>query len=84
MVIGDMLGVPRADADKLVDWTNRTTAFEDPRLVPDLGDVWRALEEFIPYVNAMLEERERQPSDDLQPLSSKPRWTASALPTRRC
>jgi len=65
MVIGDMLGVPREDADKLVDWTNRTTAFEDPRLVPDLGDVWRALEEFVPYVNAMLVEREAQPTDDL-------------------
>jgi cytochrome P450 len=65
MVIGDMLGVPREDAEKLVDWTNRTTAFEDPRLVPDLGDVWRALEEFVPYVNAMLIERERRPTGDL-------------------
>jgi cytochrome P450 len=65
MVIGDMLGVPREDAGKLVDWTNRTTAFEDPRLVPDLGDVWRALEEFVPYVNTMLVEREAQPTDDL-------------------
>ena len=65
MVIGDMLGVPREDAGKLIDWTNRTTAFEDPRLVPDLGDVWRALEEFVPYVNAMLVEREAQPTDDL-------------------
>ncbi len=65
MVIGDMLGVPREDADKLVDWTNRTTAFEDPRLVPDLGDVWRALEEFMPYVNSMISDRERNPTDDL-------------------
>ena len=65
MVIGDMLGVPREDAERLVDWTNRTTAFEDPRLVPDLGDVWRALEEFIPYVNAMIDEREANPTDDL-------------------
>ena len=65
MVIGDMLGVPREDAPKLVDWTNRTSAFEDPRLVPDLGDVWRALEEFVPYVNAMLEERTATPTDDL-------------------
>jgi cytochrome P450 len=65
MVIGDMLGVPREDADRLVDWTNRTTAFEDPRLVPDLGDVWQALQEFIPYVNEMLEERKERPTDDL-------------------
>ncbi|HET8975616.1 MAG TPA: cytochrome P450 [Solirubrobacterales bacterium] len=65
MVIGDMLGAPRDDADQLVDWTNRTTAFEDPRLVPDLGDVWRALEEFVPYVNSMIDEREANPTDDL-------------------
>jgi cytochrome P450 len=65
MVIGDMLGAPREDADKLVDWTNRTTAFEDPRLVPDMGEVWRALEAFVPYVNAMIEEREARPTDDL-------------------
>jgi len=65
MVIGDMLGAPREDADKLVDWTNRTSAFEDPRLVPDLGEVWRALEEFIPYVNEMVSDREQHPTDDL-------------------
>ncbi len=65
MVIGDMLGVPREDAGKLVDWTNRTTAFEDPRLVPDLGEVWRALEEFIPYVDGMVAEREKNPTSDL-------------------
>jgi len=65
MVIGDMLGAPREDAEQLVDWTNRTTAFEDPRLVPDLGEVLRALEEFIPYVNAMVEDRRAHPTNDL-------------------
>ena len=65
MVIGDMLGAPREDAERLVDWTNRTTAFQDPNLSPDLGDVWKALEEFIPYVNTMIDEREANPTDDL-------------------
>jgi cytochrome P450 len=65
MVIGDMLGAPRSDADKLVDWTNRTTALEDPRIVPDFGDVQRALDEFVPYVDAMITERESNPTDDL-------------------
>ena len=65
MVTGEMLGAPREDAAKLVDWTNRTVAFEDPRLVPDLGEIWRALEEFIPYVNEMVEEREKEPTEDL-------------------
>lgn len=65
MVIGDMLGAPREDAARLVDWTNRTTAFEDPRLVPDLGEILRALEEFLPYVNAMIEARRAKPTGDL-------------------
>lgn len=65
MVIGDMLGVPREHAEQLVDWTNRTTAFEDPRLVPDLGEVLRALEEFVPYVSDMVDDRRAHPTDDL-------------------
>src|SRR6478609_6478447 len=65
MVIGDMLGVPRSDADRLVDWTNRLTAFEDPRLVPDLGQLWVTLNEFIPYVNEMFQQRRSTPTDDL-------------------
>jgi cytochrome P450 len=65
MVIGDMLGAPREDAAKLVDWTNKTTAFEDPRLVPDLGVVLQALDEFVPYVDAMIADREKNPTDDL-------------------
>ncbi|MGO9975219.1 MAG: hypothetical protein ACLP01_20945 [Solirubrobacteraceae bacterium] len=65
MVIGDMLGVPRAHAEQLVDWTNRTTAFEDPRLVPNLRDVWHAAEELFPYIDAMIEERHERPTDDL-------------------
>jgi cytochrome P450 len=65
MVIGDMLGAPREDAAKLVEWTNTTTAFQDPRLVPDLGLVMKALEEFMPYVDALIAEREKNPTGDL-------------------
>lgn len=65
MVIGDMLGVPREDAEQLVDWTNRTSAFEDPRLVPDLDALWTAFGEFAPYVDNMVREREANPTDDL-------------------
>jgi len=65
MVIGDMLGVPREDAEQLVDWTNRTSAFEDPRLVPDLDALWTAFAEFAPYVDNLVRERESEPTDDL-------------------
>jgi cytochrome P450 len=65
MVIGDMLGVPREDAEQLVSWTNRTSAFEDPRLVPDLDELWTAFGEFAPYVDGLIRAREANPTDDL-------------------
>lgn len=65
MVIGDMLGAPREDAERLVDWTNRTTAFEDPRVVPDIGDTWVALQEVFGYVHELVEARRAEPRDDL-------------------
>ncbi len=65
MVIGDMLGVPREDAFKLVDWTNRTTAFEDPRVVKDMEDTWVALQEVFGYVHQIVEARKAHPQDDL-------------------
>lgn len=65
MVIGDMLGVPRADAEKLVDWTNRTTAFEDPRVVTDMRDTWTALMEVFGYVDVLVRDRTETPQDDL-------------------
>jgi cytochrome P450 len=65
MVIGDMLGVPRGDAQKLVDWTNRTTAFEDPRVAPTSQDTFDAVMELFEYVSAMIEERRKTPTGDL-------------------
>ncbi len=61
MVIGDMLGASREDADRLVDWTNRT----DPRLVPDFEDTWVALQEVFGYVNDLVEDRRARPQGDL-------------------
>jgi cytochrome P450 len=65
MVIGDMLGVPREDAGKLVDWTNRTTAFEDPRVAPTSQDTFDAVMELFEYVSAMIEQRRATPTEDL-------------------
>ena len=65
MVIGDMLGAPREDADKMVDWTNRTTAFEDPRVVDDMHDTWTALKEVFEYVWNRVEARGAERQDDL-------------------
>jgi cytochrome P450 len=65
MAIGDMLGVPREDADKMVNWTNRTTGFEDPRVAPTSEDTFEALAEVFAYVSAMVEQRREHPTDDL-------------------
>jgi cytochrome P450 len=65
MVIGDMLGVPREDAQKLVNWTNRTTAFEDPRVAPTSQDTFDAVMELFEYVSAMIEQRRKTPTSDL-------------------
>jgi cytochrome P450 len=65
MVIGDMLGVPREDAQKLVDWTNRTTAFEDPRVAPTSQDTFDAVMELFEYVSTMIEQRRATPTSDL-------------------
>jgi cytochrome P450 len=65
MVIGDMLGVPRDDAGKLVNWTNRTTAFEDPRVAPTSEDTFDAVMEIFEYVNTMIEHRRATPTGDL-------------------
>ena len=84
MVIGDMLGVPREDAEKLVDWTNRTTAFEDPRVVPDMADTWTALKEVFGYVDGIVERAARSTRRTTsRPRSSRPRSTASGSRTRR-
>ena len=64
-VIASVLGVPRADAHKLVDWTNRSVGFEDPTLRSDFEDGMRAVGEMAEYVGAMIAERRSEPRDDL-------------------
>jgi len=65
MVTADLLGVPRADAHKLADWTRRNVGFEDPESRTDFEDGMRALGEMAEYVGAMVADRRQNPKDDL-------------------
>jgi len=64
-VISDVLGVPRVDTHKLIDWTNRSVGFEDPSLRSDFEDGMRAVGEMGEYVMGMIAERRETPKDDL-------------------
>lgn len=43
IAIGEVLGMPSENAGKLIDRTNRTTAFEDPRVKASREDRLRAV-----------------------------------------
>jgi cytochrome P450 len=64
-VIGDMLGTPPEDDEKLVHWTNVFTAFEDPEVRKQWDDTEGVLTEIVAYCNGLLAERRERPTDDL-------------------
>jgi len=63
--IGDLLGVPRADLPRLHGWSrNWLTLFQDAPLDEQMAHA-HGFVELQRYFVAALEERERQPTDDL-------------------
>jgi cytochrome P450 len=68
-VIGWLLGLPRADWPKLYDWTNRVIGANDPEFQAQGAsrqETARAgMLEVFQYFNAMLEDRRRNPQNDL-------------------
>ena len=70
-VIGWLLGVPEADWPKLFHWTNRFTGSSDPeymdRATP-IDTVVVAQQELFEYFMHLVEERRREPKDDLVSL----------------
>jgi cholest-4-en-3-one 26-monooxygenase len=68
-VIGWLLGVPREDWPRLYDWTNRVIGANDPefqRQDASRQETARAgMLEVFHYFNAMVEDRRKQPQDDL-------------------
>jgi cytochrome P450 len=64
-VIGDMLGTPPEDDEKLVHWTNVFTAFEDPEVREQWDDTEAVLLEIIEYCVGHIERRREEPTGDL-------------------
>jgi cytochrome P450 len=64
-VIGDMLGTPPEDDEKLVHWTNVFTAFEDPKVREQWDDTQAVLTEIIEYCGGQIAQRREHPTDDL-------------------
>jgi cytochrome P450 len=64
-VIGDMLGTPPEDDEKLVHWTNVFTAFEDPEVRAQWTDTQAVFTDIVQYCHAQIEARRANPTDDL-------------------
>lgn len=64
LVLSQVLGVPAADAPRMVDWTNRLTS-SDPDHAVDEDSLREAREEVMGYFERLTEERRAQPDTDL-------------------
>lgn len=64
LVLAQVLGVPRADAPKMVDWTNRLTS-SDPDDSVDEAGLAAARDEVMNYFQDLTERRRAEPTDDL-------------------
>ncbi len=65
-VIAWLLGVPESDWELIFDWTNRTIGSQDPEYNQgDESDGRTALVEMFTYFTKLLEEKEKNPADDL-------------------
>ena len=67
-VIVEMVGVPKADRRKVLDWTNTMIAFDDPEYgdTPEKGAM--AAAELFMYANELAEDREKNPREDVVSL----------------
>ena len=64
-VIGDMLGVPAEDRQKIFDWTNQMTGADDADLARADNDPAAAAAELLMYSMVLAAERRESPRDDI-------------------
>ena len=65
-MIATVMGAPLEDAGRLAQWANTIQGQFDPiRLQNELDELERAAGEFQDYANALLDERRREPRQDL-------------------
>jgi cytochrome P450 len=83
-VIAWLLGVPRSDWNLLFDWTNRTIGADDPDFqregkTPD-ETAREAMIELFGYFTKLVEEKRKNPADDLVTLFSQLEVDGEPLP----
>jgi cytochrome P450 len=83
-VIAWMLGVPREDWNLLFDWTNRTIGADDPEYQEEGIDrretAQQAMIETFQYFTKLVEEKKKNPADDLITLFAHAEVDGKPLP----
>ena len=65
-VIAEMLGVPPEDMDRFKDWSNDASLTVEPSLTDEqIRRMRKASEELFEYFEGIMEQRRRQPRDDM-------------------
>ena len=65
-VIAEMLGVPPEDMDRFKDWSNDISLTIEPSLTDEqIRRVQKASEELFEYFEGIMEQRRREPQDDM-------------------
>ena len=83
-VIAELLGVPREDWEKLFQWTNETIGSADPEFQQGssaLETVDRARLALFQYFTELVEQRRKQPKDDLTSFVASAQIDGKPLPT---
>ena len=66
IVIARMIGVPESDLDRFKVWSDDLARALEPYLSPEEEEkVYRAARQFAAYFTAVIEQRRREPRDDL-------------------
>ena len=63
--IAEMMGIPVDDRGKVFDWTNALIGSEDPDLIQERDQIYRAYAELFDYSHQMQTERRTSPADDI-------------------
>ena len=81
-VIAWLLGVPESDWELIFDWTNKSIGAQDPEFAGEAGpEVGRqALMEMFTYFAGLVEERRKDPKEDLISMFCAAEVDGEALP----
>jgi cytochrome P450 len=64
-IIAEMLGIPARDRQLFKRWSDHLVGFLDPQASPGPAVLRRTVEEFFAYLEQIIEQRRRVPTDDL-------------------